>query len=64
MTSTYFGSSSIPQQTRSVSSAAARVVAPSQERFVDQLASLGMVQNRAPHQLDRLLGGVIELSFI
>ena len=38
--------------------------AAAQERLVNQLATLGMVQDRAPHQLDWFLCGMIELLFI
>src|SRR5258708_27880853 len=54
----------MPQQTRSVSSAAANVVPLAQEGLVHQLATLGVIQDRAPHQIYGLLGGVVVLFFI
>src|ERR1039458_9001830 len=36
----------------------------SEERLVDRLPALGVVQQRAPHEFDRLLGRVIELFLI
>ena len=38
--------------------------AAAQERLVHQFAALGVVQDRAPHQLDRLLRRVIELLLV
>ena len=38
--------------------------AAAQERLVHQLAPLGVVQDRAPHQIDRLLRRVIELLLV
>src|ERR1039458_2190762 len=38
--------------------------ATSQERIVDQLASLEVVQDRAPHQFDRLLSWVVKFRLV
>jgi hypothetical protein len=38
--------------------------ATAKEGFIDQLSAFCMVQNRALHQLDRLLGWVIELLLV
>ncbi len=38
--------------------------ATTHKRFVHQLATLRMVQDRAPHQIDRLLRWVIEFRFV
>ena len=38
--------------------------AAAEERIVNQFAALEVVQDRAPHQLDRLLRGVIELLLV
>src|SRR5689334_83048 len=38
--------------------------ATTKERIVDKLATFGVIQNRAAHQLNRLLTGMIMLLFI
>ena len=38
--------------------------AAAEERFVDQFAALGVIEDRAPHQLDRLLRRMVELLFV
>ena len=63
ITSTYFGSSSIPHQTRSVSSVAASV-GRYQGKARTPTRQLGVIQYRALQQINRFLGRVVVLFFI